>query len=71
MKKEKSNNLIVAFQLFEIGYRISIPLVVLILVGNVMDKRFGTKPLFILLGIFVSLFTSSYAIYKSIKKITK
>ena len=68
MKKQQHDNLFIAPALFEIGFRISIPLVLMVIFGSYVDNKLGTKPLFILLGIFFSLFTSFYGIYKSYHK---
>ncbi|MEI7777473.1 MAG: AtpZ/AtpI family protein [bacterium] len=53
---------------FELGYTIAVPLVLFALGGRFLDKRLGTSPLFLLVGIFLSLMGSSYLIYKIIRK---
>ncbi len=50
----------------EIGFRISVPLLLFILLGVWMDKEFHTGHLFLFLGIGLSLFTSAYGIKKTI-----
>jgi F0F1-type ATP synthase assembly protein I len=57
--------------LLEVGYEISIPLVLFVILGVWIDKKLGTLPLFLLLGIFISLITTSLAIAKVIKKYLK
>lgn len=70
-KKEKKLNQILYPFLFEIGYRISIPLILFVVLGVWLDKKFAAPNIFLFTGIFISLFTSSYAIYKTIKKVNK
>jgi len=57
--------------LFEVGWRVSIPLVLFVVLGSFLDKKFASSPLFLFLGIFFSLFTSGYGIYKVYKGISK
>jgi hypothetical protein len=60
-----------AFIFFDIGWRIAIPLVLFVIIGNSIDKRFHTTPLFILSGICLSLATTTWGIYTTIKKLNK
>ena len=53
----------------ELGYTIAIPIVVLALLGRLADKAWGTAPWLMLLGIILSIATSSYLIYKKVKDI--
>ena len=53
----------------ELGYIIAIPIVVLALLGRLADKAWGTAPWLMLLGIILSIATSSYLIYKKVKDI--
>ena len=55
--------------LIEVGFDISIPLVIFILIGVWLDKQFHAGHLFLFSGIALSLFSSSAAIYKAYKKI--
>ncbi len=54
---------------WELGYTIAIPLVALALGGRFLDKNFDTSPIFLLVGIFVSILISSFLIYRKTKKI--
>jgi F0F1-type ATP synthase assembly protein I len=54
---------------WELGYIITIPLVVLALLGRYLDKKMGTSPWLLLLGLLIAIFTSSYGIYKKSKDI--
>ncbi|NTU70019.1 AtpZ/AtpI family protein [bacterium] len=70
MKKENKQTSIPGV-ILEIGYEISIPLVLCVIAGVWLDKKFGTLPLFLLLGIFISLFATGFGIYKVLKKFLK
>lgn len=54
---------------FEIGYVIAIPAVAFSFGGRFLDLHFGTSPLFLLLGIFISLGISSYLVWGKIRKL--
>lgn len=54
---------------WEMGYLLAIPLVALALGGRLLDKHFGTSPLFILLGIGLSIVISSILLAKKATKI--
>jgi F0F1-type ATP synthase assembly protein I len=54
---------------WELGYIITIPLVVLALLGRYLDKKMGTSPWLLLLGLLIAIFASSYGIYKKSKDI--
>jgi len=62
--KQKST----AFIFIDIGWRISIPLVLAVLAGSMLDKHFDTKPLFILVGLGLSMITTTWAIYRLVKQ---
>jgi ATP synthase protein I len=53
----------------ELGYTIAIPIVVLALLGRIADKFFGTSPWLLLAGILISIFASSWLIYRKVKEI--
>lgn len=69
--KEENKQISVPGILLEIGFEISIPLVLFVVLGVFIDKKFNTLPLFLLLGVFISLVTTSLAIAKVIKKYLK
>lgn len=56
---------------FELGYQIAIPLVVFALAGRFADKYFDTSPWLLLLGILISIFVSSFIVYKKVSEILK
>jgi ATP synthase protein I len=53
----------------ELGFTIAIPIVVLAILGRLGDKYLNTSPLLLLLGVLLSIFISSYLIYKKISEI--
>lgn len=54
-----------------LGFSIAIPLVILALGGRLLDRRYDTSPLFLLIGILLSLAASGYAVYREINKISE
>lgn len=58
-----------AWQLaFELGYTIAIPIVFLALLGRFADKRLDSSPWLLLTGIVVSLFATSFLVYRKVSK---
>lgn len=49
---------------WELGYTIAVPFVALALLGRYLDKKLGTSPWILLVGILVSIAVSSWAVYK-------
>lgn len=49
---------------WELGYSMALPLVGLALLGRFLDKKLGTSPWLLLIGILISILFSSYLIYK-------
>lgn len=49
---------------WEMGYTMAIPLVVLALAGQLLDKHYQTSPLFLLIGVIVSIAVSSFLVGK-------
>ena len=56
---------------WELGYTIALPIVILGFGGAYADKKFGTTPLFILIGIVVAMVLTSIGIIRKVKKIVK
>lgn len=64
------NNLWSALNLaWELGYTIALPIVILGFGGAVLDKKISTSPLFLLVGIALSIIISGIAVYRKIKTI--
>ncbi|MBI5152597.1 AtpZ/AtpI family protein [Candidatus Peregrinibacteria bacterium] len=53
---------------WQLGYVISLPIVILGFGGAYADKYFGTSPLFILIGIVAAVSLTSVGLYYKIKK---
>lgn len=49
---------------WQLGYTIAVPIVFLALLGRFLDKKLGTSPFLLLLGVLVSIAVSSWAVYK-------
>ena len=54
---------------WELGYTISIPLVVLALAGRLADKWLGTSPWLLIAGVLISIFISTLLVYRKTKNI--
>ncbi len=67
-KKKKNNSEDQAWSAmslaWEMGSSIAIPLVLSALVGRFLDKKFGTSPWLLLVGILLAIISSTYIIYK-------
>jgi len=69
-EKNKGSGVASALSLaFELGYIIAIPIVGFALGGRLLDRKLDTAPLFILLGIFISIILTSYLVYRKTAKI--
>jgi len=62
--KEKNESWSALSLAWELGYSIAIPLVLLALLGRFIDKKFGTSPWFLLIGVIFSLIISTVLVYK-------
>ena len=54
---------------WELGYTIAIPIVIMGIGGAWIDKRLGTSPALLLIGIALSLIISGVAVYRKVKEI--
>jgi F0F1-type ATP synthase assembly protein I len=54
---------------WELGYTIAIPLVGFALLGRFIDKYLGTSPIFLFVGIIVSIVLTSFLVYWKTKDI--
>lgn len=68
-KKEKSIFWQAVGLVFQFGYTIIVPLVILVLAGRLLDKKFNSSPIFLLTGIIVSVIISGVALLLKMKKI--
>jgi F0F1-type ATP synthase assembly protein I len=73
-EKKKENTLtfaMLAGMVGELGFIIAIPLIITILAGIWLDKKFNTIPLFMIVGILLAITTSTIAIGRKIKRLNK
>lgn len=49
---------------WRLGYSIAVPLVILLLVGRLLDKRFGTSPWLLLTGLGVSFVITNMLMFR-------
>jgi F0F1-type ATP synthase assembly protein I len=56
---------------WELGYTIAIPIAVLAFGGAYLDKYLNTSPIFLLIGVFLSIGISTFGILKKTKDILK
>ncbi len=72
-QKEADNNKLKEFKVWslagQLGFSIAIPIVIFALVGRMIDKALGTSPFILLGGILLSIFVSSWLIYKKMRDI--
>lgn len=71
MKQEKDKSFSAIGLAWELGYTIAVPIVVLALLGRYLDKKLGTTPWLLLVGILISIAVSSWAVYKKTLDIMK
>lgn len=64
----KSNGLNLAW---ELGYLIAIPIVIFALLGRFLDKKFGTSPWLLLVGILLALLISGFAVARKAIEVMK
>ncbi|HAU39863.1 MAG: hypothetical protein UV80_C0002G0092 [Candidatus Peregrinibacteria bacterium GW2011_GWF2_43_17] len=53
----------------EFGVMIAVPILIFGGIGFYLDGKFGTEPLFILIGVGLSILASSLLLYKRIREI--
>jgi len=75
-KQEKTDKKLFTFATLagmvgELGFIIAVPLLVAIIAGIWIDKKFSTTPLFMIVGIILAITTSTIAIGRKIKELNK
>ena len=73
-KNNKNSEKILSKQLafsfaWELGYSIIIPLLFFAIAGRFLDKRFNCSPFLFLLAVVLSIFVSTFIIYKKVTRI--
>lgn len=53
---------------WELGYSIAIPIVLFALSGRFLDRHYGTSPLFLLIGVLISLVSTSLWLMRIAKR---
>ncbi len=51
---------------FQMGYTIVIPLVIFTVAGVFLDRYFKTSPLFLFIGLIISIVASTIGVYKTV-----
>ncbi len=69
MKKNNFNFYYLLSLVGQIGWTVSLPLVILIILGFFLDQKFATKPLFTLIGLGIGVLISLSFLYQLIKKL--
>jgi len=54
---------------WELGYIIAVPLIIFALAGRFLDKRLGTSPFLLLVGILISIGMTSWLVYRKTKEV--
>jgi len=54
---------------WELGYLITIPIVLLALGGKLLDNKLGTSPWMLLAGILISIIITSWLVYKKVNTV--
>lgn len=62
---DRNNGLWVALGFaWRLGYSIAIPLVILLLAGRLLDKKLGTSPWFLLIGLGLSFIATNVLMFR-------
>jgi len=69
-KNNKADKILVA-KFINIGYYLIIPILGAIFLGNLLDKLFSSKPIFLLVFLFFGVLSSFYNLIKLIKETQK
>lgn len=56
---------------WKLGYIIALPIVGLVLGGRLVDKYFGTSPIFLIAGLIISAPTVGFLVYRKMKGFIK
>jgi len=67
MEKPTGKALLTMGVAMQLGFSIALPLILFIVLGIFADKKFGTMPLFTIVGVLLSLVVSVMQIYQIIK----
>lgn len=56
---------------WQLGYTVAVPLVLLALGGRFLDRKFGTTPWLLLVGITLALIASGIGVARKVRAITR
>lgn len=72
MVREQSNGLWVALGFaWRLGYSIAVPLVILLLAGRLLDKRFGTSPWLLIAGLVLSFIMTNILMFREAMRVMR
>lgn len=70
MGRERSNGLWVALGFaWRLGYSIAVPLVILLLAGRWLDKKFGTSPWLLIAGLVLSFILTNILMFREAMRV--
>lgn len=55
----------------DVGFSIALPLALFLYIGILVDRSHGSKPTFLIVGLILSLFTTTIILIKKVKKYLK
>jgi F0F1-type ATP synthase assembly protein I len=55
----------------DVGFSIALPLAGFAYVGILIDKNYGSSPIFLIIGLILSLFTTTIILMKKVRKYLK
>ncbi len=55
----------------DVGFSIALPLAGFAYIGILIDKNYGSSPIFLIIGLILSLFTTTIILIKKVKKYLK
>ena len=68
MKKNEKQWSVISLA-WELGYLITIPIVLLAFGGKLLDNKLGTSPWMLLAGILVSIIITSWLVYRKVNAV--
>jgi len=68
-KKENDRQWSIVSLAWELGYLITIPIVLLAFGGKLLDNKLNTSPWMLLVGIIVSIIITSWLVYKKVNSV--
>lgn len=72
MNRDQGNGLWVALGFaWRLGYSIAVPLVILLLAGRWLDKKFGTSPWLLIAGLVLSFITTNILMFREAMRVMK